>query len=119
VNSKSKPESAERQEGTIALTELIIGATIEVHQHTGPGLMESVCEECTAQLLTYLKLSGKKLGLILNFDSPILTKGIKRLVNHFPEPDTALVPSAPSALSGFDFRDSASQLLCGEETVVK
>jgi GxxExxY protein len=72
----------------------------------------------TAQLLTYLKRSGEKLGLLLNFNAAILAKGIKRLVNHFPEPESTIVPSAPSALSGFDFPNSASQRLCGEETVV-
>ena len=35
----------------------------------------------TAQLLTYLKLTGLKLGLILNFNVPILKEGIVRLVN--------------------------------------
>ncbi|HUI81469.1 MAG TPA: GxxExxY protein [Bryobacteraceae bacterium] len=157
---KSKPESAEGAEGTSAprsvaldrLTEQIIGAAIEVHRNTGPGLMESVYEQClcyelsqqllkferqvhlpisykgikldcgyrmdlvvedsvvieiktvdqllpihTAQLLTYLKLSNKPIGLILNFNSPILKKGMKRLVNHYREGSVALVPSAPSA----------------------
>ena len=35
------------------------------------------------QLLTYLKLSGKRLGLLMNFNEVILTKGITRLVNNF------------------------------------
>jgi hypothetical protein len=56
----------------------------------------------SAQLLTYFKLSGKKVGLLLNFNEPILKKGLKRLVNHFKEPSGAPVTSAPSALSGFD-----------------
>ncbi len=34
-----------------------------------------------AQLLTYLKLSNLKLGIVLNFNVPILKKGIKRIVN--------------------------------------
>ena len=34
-----------------------------------------------AQLLTYLKLSGLKLGILVNFNVPILRKGIKRMVN--------------------------------------
>ncbi|HEY1797642.1 MAG TPA: GxxExxY protein [Stellaceae bacterium] len=33
-----------------------------------------------AQLLTYLKLSGLRTGLLLNFHSPVLKNGIKRLV---------------------------------------
>jgi GxxExxY protein len=33
-----------------------------------------------AQLLTYLKLSGYRLGLLLNFNVPRLKDGIKRLV---------------------------------------
>ena len=32
-----------------------------------------------AQLLTYLKLSGMKTGLLLNFNVPVLKNGIKRM----------------------------------------
>jgi GxxExxY protein len=46
------------------LTERIIGAA-DVHK---------------AQLLTYLKLTGCKVGLLLNFNSAILKDGIERLV---------------------------------------
>jgi iron complex transport system substrate-binding protein len=35
------------------------------------------------QVLTYLKLSGKKLGLVLNFGVTHLKDGIVRLVNHY------------------------------------
>ncbi|MEI8244554.1 MAG: GxxExxY protein [Lentisphaerota bacterium] len=34
-----------------------------------------------AQLVSYLKLSGKKLGLIINFNVILLKDGIKRMVN--------------------------------------
>ena len=126
------------QGGIDRLTELTIGAAIEVHRNVGPGLMESVYEEClcheltlsglgfqrqvpipvlykgikldcgykmdllvedavvvelktvehllpvhSAQLLTYLKMSCKEVGLLLNFNEPVLTKGLKRIVNHF------------------------------------
>jgi GxxExxY protein len=33
-----------------------------------------------AQLLTYLRLSGHWLGLLINFNMPVLKQGIKRLV---------------------------------------
>ena len=34
-----------------------------------------------AQLLTYLKLSKIRVGLLLNFNVPVLKDGVKRLVN--------------------------------------
>jgi GxxExxY protein len=123
------------------ITETIIGAAIEVHRVTGPGLLESVYEEClcyelsqarltfrrqvdlpvvykgikldcgfrmdvvvedsiilelktvehllpihSAQLLTYLKLSGKKVGLLMNFNEPVLRRGLKRLVVNYEDP---------------------------------
>lgn len=38
-----------------------------------------------AQLLTYLRLGGWKVGLMVNFNVPLLKQGIKRLVNNFDE----------------------------------
>ena len=34
-----------------------------------------------AQLLSYLKLSGKRVGLLINFNVPHLKNGLKRMVN--------------------------------------
>ena len=34
-----------------------------------------------AQVISYLKLSGKKLGLLINFNVKLLVNGVKRLVN--------------------------------------
>ena len=38
-----------------------------------------------AQLLTYLKLSGIKLGLLLNFNVPMMKDGVSRVVNNLEE----------------------------------
>jgi GxxExxY protein len=40
----------------------------------------------SAQLLSYLKLSGLKVGLLINFNVQILKQGVRRIVNKFPEP---------------------------------
>src|SRR5438067_1033337 len=39
----------------------------------------------SAQLLTYLKSSGRRVGRLINFNVPILAKGLKRMVNQYPE----------------------------------
>ena len=33
-----------------------------------------------AQILTYLKITGKKVGLLINFNSKLLKNGIKRII---------------------------------------
>ena len=38
-----------------------------------------------AQLLSYLRLSGKKVGLLINFHARPLKAGVKRIVNEFPD----------------------------------
>ncbi len=38
-----------------------------------------------AQLLSYLKLTGCKVGLLINFNVKVLTNGIVRMVNKFPD----------------------------------
>jgi GxxExxY protein len=38
----------------------------------------------TAQLLTYLKLTGNRLGLLINFNEILLKNGIRRVANGMP-----------------------------------
>ncbi len=83
------------------LTGEIIGAAIEVHRELGPGLLESIyeaafCRELEirnlryrrqvpvtisykGEVLSYLRASKLKKGLILNFGAPRLIDGIKRV----------------------------------------
>ena len=37
------------------------------------------------QLLTYLRLTDKRLGLLINFGAPLIKNGIRRIVNGLPE----------------------------------
>lgn len=122
------------------VTEVIIGAAIEVHRALGPGLLESAYEACLAfelngrglavdrqkelpviyrgnridcgyridllvertvivelksidelapiheaQVLSYLKLSGYPVGLLINFNVRLLTHGPKRPVHRLQE----------------------------------
>ena len=57
--------------------------------------IESLSPIHEAQLLTYLKLAGKRVGLLINFNVPVLKEALKRIVNQFPD-------------------SFASQRLCGE-----
>jgi GxxExxY protein len=166
MKGKSTPENTETAEiRTVVenvLTDRIIGCAIEVHRHLGPGLLESVYEECLcyelsqlglrferqvhlpvtykgikldcghildlvvenavvvelksiedlapvhhAQLLTYLKSSNKKVGLLINFNVPILKNGLKRVVNCYTGP--AVTPQT-SAVSAFETLQSSPRL---------
>lgn len=54
------------------LTEQIIGAAMEVHKALGPGLMESVYEECLCH-----ELSLRKLAFQRQMPIPVVYKGVK------------------------------------------
>ena len=47
--------------------------------------VESLEQIHSAQLLTYLKLGGWHVGLLINFNVPMVKDGIIRLVNNLPE----------------------------------
>ncbi len=47
--------------------------------------VESLNDVHSAQVLTYLKLSKRKLGLLINFNVKQLKDGVKRLVNNLEE----------------------------------
>jgi iron complex transport system substrate-binding protein len=92
------------------ITGAIVDASLRIHRDLGPGLVESGVdlvaddwvivevkrvEQLTRahpkQLLTYLKLTNRQVGLLINFGAPTLREGLRRIVNGFPS-------SAPSRL---------------------
>lgn len=58
--------------------DLLVADTIIVELKS----VESLLPIHEAQILSYLKLSGKKIGLLINFNVLHLKDGIKRLVNN-------------------------------------
>ena len=44
---------------------------------------EAILPVHEAQIISYLKLANKKLGLLINFNVPLLKNGYKRFVNNF------------------------------------
>jgi len=47
--------------------------------------LEQICDAHKKQLLTYLRLTGLRLGYLLNFGEVLMKKGITRIVNQLPE----------------------------------
>jgi hypothetical protein len=67
------------------LSYLIRGAAFKVHTAFGSELLESgerLQDVHHKQLLPYLKLTNKKLGLLINFNIFSLKYGIVRIVNN-------------------------------------
>ena len=65
----------------------IIEAAMKVHTALGPGLLESAYETCllfelNRHGLKTLRLSKKKVGLLINFNVEHLRDGLKRMVNN-------------------------------------
>ena len=61
--------------------DFVIGGEIVVELKS----VERLIDIHRSQILTYLKLSGCKVGLLINFNVPILKNGIRRYVLNSPE----------------------------------
>jgi GxxExxY protein len=48
-------------------------------------VIEQIAPIHDAQLLSYLRLSGKRVGLLINFRVRVLKNGLRRIVNEFPD----------------------------------
>jgi len=53
--------------------------------------VEKILPIFEAQVLTYLKLTGLKLGLLINFNSPVVSRSIRRIVLGLSEVGELLV----------------------------
>lgn len=45
--------------------------------------VEQLARQHAKQLLTYLKLTNRQVGLLINFGAPTLREGLRRIVNGF------------------------------------
>lgn len=54
--------------------------------------VDALCLIHQAQLISYLKLSKCRVGLLINFNVDVLRKGIRRVVVDFPESQRPLRP---------------------------
>lgn len=61
--------------------DLLVENSLVVELKTVPALLPVH----SAQVLTYLRMSGKHLGLLINFHTVRLADEIKRFVHNFPE----------------------------------
>ena len=53
-----------------------------------------------AQLLSYLRISGKRVGLIINLHVRVLKDGLKRVVNEFPDSAFSAISAVKSDVQG-------------------
>ena len=51
--------------------------------------IEAIAPIHESVMITYLRLSGRHLGLLINFNVPVLKDGIRRYVWHYQENDNA------------------------------
>lgn len=65
--------------GTYMVVDVLVNNLIIVELKS----VEQLSSLYEAQLLTYMKLTAKPKGLLINFNSEILTKNIKSLVNDY------------------------------------
>jgi hypothetical protein len=69
--------------------------------------IENVLPVHKAQLLTYLRLSDKQVGLLINFNAPVLKHGIYRCISTQNGSGEAAVK--PSAENAEENRDTKAQ----------
>lgn len=73
--------------------------------------VETLLPVHSAQLLTYLKLSGLSVGLLVNFNLPVVKDGIKRIVNDFPDASASQRLRGENALAETDIQPQVLQAI--------
>ena len=71
-NELTTENTGNTERGRDPLTSIVIGSAIEVHRHLGPGLLESIYEDCLAHELAIQGVSFK-----VQVPIPVIYKGIK------------------------------------------
>ncbi len=71
--------------------------------------VEALLPTQEAQLLSYLRLGGWQVGLLLNFNGPVLTQGIRRRVLGLNEEASARKPPRPLRLCGESGRQGVTR----------
>ena len=61
--------------------DLLVGASVIIELKA----VEQLAPIHQAQLMTYLKLSDKSLGFLINFNVPLIKQGIRRIANQHEE----------------------------------
>lgn len=69
--------------GCVVAADLKIDLLVEQRIVVELKAVEKLLPVHDAQLLTYLRLTNLEVGLLINFNVPLLRDGIKRLVNHY------------------------------------
>jgi GxxExxY protein len=64
-----------------------IDLVVEERLAVGVKAVDEILHVHEAEVLTYLRMSGTPVGLLLNFNSPVLKDGIKRFVNRHASAD--------------------------------
>jgi GxxExxY protein len=81
INVESQVSLPVTFQGSVLGKEFIIDLLVEDKVILELKAVEALLPIHEAQLVTYLKLANKKLGLLINFNVPLLKQGIKRKIN--------------------------------------
>jgi hypothetical protein len=83
--------------GAGTLDDDAVETVVYKNQEACKKLLEALHPVHKKQLLTYLRLADKRLGLLINFQVALIKDGITRIVNGLEDDDHAKSPSRKEA----------------------